>query len=127
MARVCIQNVSRIFCSALIAALLMMAMLWVTMHSSPAQGEKKRLLSSSVAATLQHKRMPRTMTEGAVCVNTATLQELCNLSGVGPVLAEAILWERKQGGPFSFPEDLLSVKGIGEKKWATLVEQISLQ
>ena len=43
-------------------------------------------------------------------INTATMEELCALPGVGPVIAERIAAQR----PFASPEDLLSVEGIGE-------------
>lgn len=51
-----------------------------------------------------------------VNVNTATAEELAaGLVGVGPAKAQAIVEYREQHGPFSTPEDLLEVKGIGPK------------
>ena len=52
---------------------------------------------------------------GTVNVNTADEPTLCSLYGVGPALASAILADRQQNGAYRFPEDLLSVKGIGVK------------
>ena len=49
-------------------------------------------------------------------VNNGNTEELEKLPGVGPVIAESILAERKENGPFIYPEDLISVKGIGENK-----------
>ncbi len=48
--------------------------------------------------------------------NTGNAEELSVLPGIGPSTAEAILQEREGNGPFQYPEDLISVKGIGEKK-----------
>ncbi len=48
-------------------------------------------------------------------INTATEQELTNIPGVGMVKAERIIALRKESGKFSSYEDLLRVKGIGEK------------
>ena len=48
-----------------------------------------------------------------VNVNTATAEVLEQLPSIGPSRAAAIIEYRKQYGPFSSPEDLLSVPGIG--------------
>ena len=61
---------------------------------------------------------------GTVNVNTADLQTLDTLAGVGPVTAQAIVDEREQNGPFDFPQDLLLVKGIGEKTLARFFNQL---
>ena len=54
-----------------------------------------------------------------VNINSATEQQLEGLSGVGPVLAAAIVSYRTQHGPFHSVDDLLDVSGIGP---ATLAE-----
>ncbi|MET0952181.1 MAG: ComEA family DNA-binding protein [Aeromicrobium sp.] len=59
-------------------------------------------------------------TAGAkINLNTATLEQLDTLPGVGPVTAQAILAWREDDGPFTSVDDLLDVKGIGD---ATLAE-----
>jgi len=50
---------------------------------------------------------------GVVNVNTAGLEELQALPGVGEARARAILDARKSRGGFKRVEDLLEVKGIG--------------
>ena len=57
---------------------------------------------------------------GLVNLNTATLEELDELPGVGEATARAILEDREKNGPFSSPEDLMRVSGIGEKKFEKL-------
>lgn len=64
--------------------------------------------------------------QGEINVNTADLAALDTLPGVGPAIGQAILDERAQNGPFRFPEDLIAVKGIGEKTLQKLWEHIRL-
>ncbi len=51
---------------------------------------------------------------GPVDLNTAGLEELQTLDGIGPALAERIIEYREAHGPFQSVEGLLEVKGIGE-------------
>lgn len=53
---------------------------------------------------------------GMVNVNTASLEELDTLPGVGPSTAQKIIEYRDSHGPFASPEGLMDVKGIGPKK-----------
>ena len=55
-----------------------------------------------------------------VNLNTATVTELMQLPRVGPTTAERIVAFRKQHGGFLRPEELMNVKGIGEKAFAKL-------
>lgn len=55
-----------------------------------------------------------------VNINTADVEELDELPGVGEATARAIVEDRETNGPFSTPEDLMRVSGIGEKKFARL-------
>ena len=63
--------------------------------------------------------------EGRVDINTAGLEELMALPGIGEVRARAILDDREANGPFLYPEDLIRVKGIGEGILAGLLDQIT--
>ena len=50
---------------------------------------------------------------GPVDLNTATLEQLDSLSGIGPATAKAIIDRRNEMGRFRSVDDLLTVKGIG--------------
>ncbi|HEV8375877.1 MAG TPA: helix-hairpin-helix domain-containing protein [Candidatus Polarisedimenticolia bacterium] len=50
-----------------------------------------------------------------VNLNTATVDELTTLPGIGPSYAKRIVEFREKNGPFKKVEDLLNVQGIGEK------------
>lgn len=55
-----------------------------------------------------------------VNVNAASVEQLSNLPRVGEKLAQRIVEYRKANGPFQRPEDLMAVKGIGEKMFELL-------
>lgn len=63
---------------------------------------------------------------GKVNVNTATVEELDALPGVGAVLASEIARERDENGPFASPEDLMRVSGIGEKKLENMIDSVEV-
>ena len=58
-------------------------------------------------------------------VNTASAQELESLWGIGEVKAQAIVAYREGHGPFSCPEDLLEVSGIGTKTLEKIRDDIT--
>jgi competence protein ComEA len=59
-------------------------------------------------------------------INTASADELQLLNGVGPSTANAIVQYREQNGAFASVDDLVNVKGVGEKKVAGLAEQVTV-
>lgn len=61
-----------------------------------------------------------------VSANEADAEELCTVKGIGPKLAAAIIGEREQNGAFRYWEDLLCVRGIGEKTLRKLEGQLGL-
>ncbi len=67
-----------------------------------------------------------TGTSDMVNINTATLDQLETLPGIGPVLAQHILDYRTQHGPFHAVDDLLNVSGIGDSRLADLKPHVTL-
>jgi len=65
-------------------------------------------------------------TGGPVNLNTATLDQLQTLPGVGPVLAQHILDWRSQHGSFSSVDQLDDVTGIGDVKFAALKSLVTV-
>jgi competence protein ComEA len=62
----------------------------------------------------------------AVNLNTATQAQLESLPGVGPKAAQRILDYRKQNGSFKKIEDLMNVKGFGEKTFLKLKPMVTV-
>lgn len=60
-----------------------------------------------------------------VDVNTAGLDELMTLPGIGQARAQAILDDRAANGPYRYPENLIRVKGIGEGILGQILDQIT--
>jgi competence protein ComEA len=60
-------------------------------------------------------------------INTASREELMRLEGVGPVYADRIIEHRKERGPFEKPEDIMKVKGIGERTWEANEDVITVK
>jgi competence protein ComEA len=63
---------------------------------------------------------------GPVNLNTATLEELDALPGVGPATAQKIIDYRTENGGFKSIDDLKNVSGIGDVKFAALKDAVTL-
>ena len=61
------------------------------------------------------KTAPAAARPGAVDLNSASEDQLQEVPGIGPSLAKKIVDFRKENGPFKSVDDLLKVRGVGEK------------
>ena len=61
-----------------------------------------------------------------VNLNTAGVEELTTLPGIGPAYAKRIVDYREKNGPFKRVEDLLNVQGIGEKTLEKIREKVTV-
>ncbi|MGN0779644.1 MAG: ComEA family DNA-binding protein [Aristaeellaceae bacterium] len=102
-----------------VCALLLILSVALSYH----QGRKDGFVPSGrKGAPVTAVRLP----EGNVAVNTGGLMELEELPGIGPVIARRMLEERERHGPYFYPEDLLDVRGIGEKTLARIRDRLDL-
>ena len=65
--------------------------------------------------------------EAQLNLNTATVEQLEALPGIGPELAQRILEYRTQHGPFKNVDGLKNVKGVAEGKLAKLRDKITTE
>lgn len=81
--------------------------------ASPASSPRQNRTTSSTPAPLTSHRFPL---DAKLDINNASQTELEDIPGVGPALAKRIMAAR----PFKSADDLRSVKGIGDKKYAKI-------
>ncbi len=62
--------------------------------------------------------------DGKIDVNRASAEQLDGLKGIGPAKAQAIVADREKNGKFHSVDDLLRVKGIGEKLLSSMKESV---
>lgn len=80
------------------------------------------LAASAGAASGASSPAPAAM----VNINTAGVDELVTLPGIGKAYAARIVEYRQKNGPFKKVEDLLNVRGIGEKTFDRIRDRLTL-
>jgi competence protein ComEA len=72
---------------------------------------------------------PQSSQENAdlININTASVEELDSLPGIGPTIAQRIIDYRDENGPFLNIEDILNVSGIGPSTFDNIKELITTQ
>ena len=78
---------------------------------------------NSGADTSAVSASPGITAEGLVNINTATLDELKTLNGIGDVIAERII-EYRSSNAFKSKEDVMSVNGIGKAVYEKIKDHI---
>lgn len=94
-------------------------------------GCSKRSRNLSLPATPQTNDLqgsPLTQsTPKRININTASVEELETLPGIGKAFAERIIAHREKYGPFRKPEHLLIVRGISDKRYRALRGLITVE
>jgi competence ComEA-like helix-hairpin-helix protein len=78
------------------------------------------MLLTGAVATVAQKKPPTK----PIDINTASIEQLQQLPGIGPVMAKSIFDFRKKSGPFHRPEDLLSIRGISENRYKAIAPYV---
>ncbi|HEV8715279.1 MAG TPA: ComEA family DNA-binding protein [Candidatus Binatia bacterium] len=109
---------NNIAAATLIYALLGGATVW---GQQPADTPPSAGKTTSAAASKEAPAVAK------VNINTADQATLVSLKGVGKKRAQAIIEYREKNGPFKTVNDLTKVKGIGDKQFTKLKDQVTVE
>lgn len=84
-------------------------------------------MSSATKAAQESEKQSERPSVGLINLNTATVQELDGLPGIGPAIAQRIIDWRDENGGFEVVDDLKKVKGIGDALFTGVKDQVSVQ
>ena len=82
--------------------------------------------SSSQSQSSQSSPQAQPPAAAPLNLNTATVTELAKLPGIGPAVAARIVEHRQKNGGFKKIEELMNVKGIGEKTFLKLKSLVTV-
>ena len=84
--------------------------------------------SLSAGSITKEPSTPTVTSHGSVVnINTASLEELDKLPGIGPSIAQQIIDYRMEHGAFNNIYELINVSGIGEKKLIAILDYITVE
>jgi competence protein ComEA len=81
---------------------------------------------AAIAQTTSRAAAKASTTAGIVNINTASAADLEALPGIGAKTAARIIEYRQKNGPFKKIEELMNVRGVGEKNFLKLKPQITV-
>jgi competence protein ComEA len=83
------------------------------------------LLASPVVAQQPQGSAPEKAAQAVVNINTATAEQLETLPGIGATTAARIVEYRQKNGGFKKVEELMNVRGVGEKNFLKIKHLVS--
>lgn len=84
------------------------------------------VISAAAIAAAEPIAQQDTKAAATVNINTASVTDLQKLPGIGAATATRIIEYRQKNGPFKKAEELMNVRGIGEKSFLKLKPLVSV-
>jgi competence protein ComEA len=82
------------------------------------------LIISALALSSTETSVAATSVEERVNINTASVEELERLPGIGPALASRVIEHRRKHGHFRRPQDIIIVRGMSAKLYRRIAHLI---
>ena len=80
----------------------------------------------STAAAGQAAKPAMTKSADPVNLNTATSAQIADLPGIGTKTADLVVQYRVKNGPFKKIEEIMNVRGIGEKSFLRIKDRLTV-
>lgn len=100
----------------IVLSLVVVSVLFAAQTTTTVEAQTKTPARAAAKAT----------TTGVVNINTASATEIATLPGIGAKTAARIIEYRQKNGPFKKVEELMNVRGIGEKNFLKLKPQLAV-
>lgn len=97
---------------------------WLNLAEPLTDGQKIEVPSEEQAEI--YRKEEQEAQSGLVNLNTASMEELMTLAGIGESKAQAILNYREEKGKFETPEELMEIPGIKEGVFQKIENQITV-
>jgi competence protein ComEA len=81
-------------------------------------------IAFSSVSVLAQKSSPAPAATEKINLNSATVEQLQALPGIGPAIAKSIVEHRTKVGKFNRIEEIINVKGIGERKFQKIKDRL---
>ena len=102
-------------------AIVFLATLFCVGSAAGAETRAQRTESAKPTGTA-----PATPSAQIINLNTATAAQIATLPGIGPKAADLIVQYRQKNGSFKKVEEIMNVRGIGEKTFLKLKSRITV-
>ena len=102
---------------------MVMLLAVLAMAALPAAAQSQKAAGGSTRASAAKSSAAPT---SPININTATQAQFESLPGIGPKVAQRIVEYRQKNGQFKKVEDLMNVKGIGEKSFMKLKPMLTV-